>query len=58
MSAFAPSMPVTFCLPRSPRELGLDTLAYRLYARMIDELAGALVPERLKARGVIPRPLG
>jgi hypothetical protein len=26
--------------------LGLDMLAYRIYARMIDELAGELVPER------------
>ncbi len=31
--------------------LGLDTLAYRLYAGMIAELAGAFVPE-WKRRGV------
>ena len=31
--------------------LGLDTLAYRLYARMIDELAGEFVPEQHR-RGV------
>ena len=37
--------------------LGLDTLAYRLYVRMLTELAGAFVPKKGKDAGVIPRPL-
>jgi len=31
--------------------LGFNTLAYKLYVRMLDELAGAFVPEKERARG-------
>jgi len=37
--------------------LGLGTLAYWLYVRMLNELASAFAPEKQKARGMIPRPL-
>jgi hypothetical protein len=37
--------------------LGLNTLAYQLYVRMLNELAGAFVPKEGKDAGVIPRPL-
>jgi hypothetical protein len=37
--------------------LELDTLAYKLYVRMIEELAGAFAPQEGRGAGVIPRPL-
>ena len=37
--------------------LELDTLAYKLYVRMLDELAGAFPPQEGRGAGVIPRPL-
>ena len=37
--------------------LGLNALAYKLYVRMIEELAGTFAPQEGKGAGVIPRPL-
>ena len=36
--------------------LGLNALAYRLYVRMLDELAGDVAPTTERARELIPRP--
>ena len=37
--------------------LGLNTLAYQLYVRMLNELARAFAPKEGKGAGMIPRPL-